>query len=77
LLPYLVADCQSCENSFHYYGFELLTQDKWIEFLAGCLLLAPFTDSRYIAHRLAEGVADLRITNSDEKKTIPYIVAII
>lgn len=63
----------SSGQSFHYYGFDLLTERKWIEFFAGALLLAPLTDSRYIGHRLAENVAYLRITSSTGKKTTPWI----
>src|SRR5947208_2355583 len=64
----------SSGESFHYCGFDLLTERKWIEFFAGALLLAPLTDSRYIGHRLAEHVASLRISSSAGKETIPRVV---
>jgi hypothetical protein len=63
-------------DSFHYFGLDLLTHSKWVRFLAGCALVAPLTDSRYIAHRLADGVAVLRITKSTQKQETPHVVAI-
>ena len=63
-------------NSYHFYGFKLLEREEWAEFLGNCLLLAPLTDARYIAHRLVEGMGALRITRSDLKEKIPCVVDI-
>lgn len=63
-------------NSYHYYGFELVTEAKWRKFMLNCLLLEPFVDVRYIAHRLLSGGAALRITSSSEKP-MPHVVACI
>jgi hypothetical protein len=48
-------------RSYHYYGFRLLTRDDWVRFLARALMFAPFSDPRYIAHRLLDGQCRLRI----------------
>ncbi len=60
-------------RSYHFYGFDLLRQNDWIKFLARSLLLAPLTDSRYIAHRLLEGAGALRITSSKLKPNVPIV----
>lgn len=62
-------------RSYHFYGFDLLTQQQWFTFMGRCLLLAPLTDSRYIAHRLIEGEAALRLTRSVSKPEIPSVIA--
>jgi hypothetical protein len=64
-------------RSYHYYGFELQNRDQWIEFMARSLLLAPFVDARFIAHRLIEGTSVLRITSSERKPRVPSVVAIL
>lgn len=61
-------------RSFHFYGFDLLTEDGWRKYLAQSLLMAPIADSRYIAHRLIEGVGSLRITNCRPKPDKPFVV---
>jgi len=48
-------------RSYHYYGFRPLTRGDWVRFLARALMLAPFSDPRYIAHRLLDGQCRLRI----------------
>ena len=48
-------------RSYHYYGFRLLAQKDWIKFMAKALMFAPFSDPRYIAHRLADGQCRLRV----------------
>jgi hypothetical protein len=60
-------------RSYHFYGFALLDRDDWIRFLARSLLLAPLTDSRYIAHRLLEGAGALRISSNAVKPAIPVV----
>lgn len=64
-------------RSYHFYGFNVMDQGEWVEFLARCLLLHPFTDSRYIAHRLIGGTCALRITATKLKPKIPIVVALI
>jgi hypothetical protein len=51
-------------RSYHFYGVELLSAERWIRFMALALLFAPITDSRYIAHRLADGECRLKIMDS-------------
>ncbi len=48
-------------RSYHFYGISLLTQERWIDFMAKAMLFAPFVDPRYVAHRLADGQCRLRI----------------
>lgn len=64
-------------RSYHYYGFDILTQEDWLGFLGHCLLLTPFTDSRYIAHRLLGGSCALRISASGRKPTVPRLIWIL
>lgn len=64
-------------RSYHFYGFVLLDHKRWLTFMADCLLLAPLTDSRYIAHRLIEGEAVLRLIRSDAKPEIPSVVDVL
>ena len=63
-------------NSYHYYGFDSVTEVEWREFMLNCLLLEPVVDVRYIAHRLLSGGAALRITSSSEMP-MPHVVACI
>lgn len=60
-------------RSFHFYGFEPVSQDAWIKFCARCLLLSPLTDARFIGHRLISGAAALRLTSSSVKPHIPRV----
>ena len=62
-------------RSYHYYGFELLNRNQWIEFMAKSLLLAPFIDARFVAHRLLEGRSVLRLTSSERKPRVPTVAA--
>ena len=49
-------------NSYHYYGFSLLTDRQWEKFVGHSLLLVPDVDVRYLGHRLIEGWGCLRIS---------------
>lgn len=64
-------------RSYHYYGFQVLTDQEWRSFLGACLLLMPYTDTRYIAHRLISGACVLRITETERKRYVPRIAAIL
>jgi hypothetical protein len=59
-------------KSYHLYGTSLLTGSQWVEFLALCLLFAPVTDGRYVAHRLADGECRLKIA-SHQERAVPNI----
>lgn len=61
-------------RSYHFYGYDLLAHEEWLDFMGKCLLLAPLIDSRYIAHRLIEGEAALRLSSSDAKPQIPTVI---
>ncbi len=60
-------------NSYHFYGFRTLNQDEWIEFVGRCLLIAPFSDIRFIAHCLIAGGCQLRVTDAGNQST-PRII---
>ena len=62
-------------NSYHFYGFKLLTQVQWVEFLGRCLLLSPYCDSRFIAHCLVAGACQLRISVDSTRHEPPHVVA--
>lgn len=62
-------------NSFHGYGFNLMSQAAWQRFMH-LALLSPLTDTRYIAHRLLEGVGVLRISATASKPKVPTVVAV-
>ena len=64
-------------RSYHFYGFSVLDGEAWLRFLARSLLLAPFTDARYIAHRLLDGLCALRISASKEKPIVPFVEALL
>jgi hypothetical protein len=62
--------------SYHYYGFEVLTDADWRGFLHWALLI-PGIDVRYVAHCLIEGMAHLRVTAGGSKRTAPRVVALV
>jgi hypothetical protein len=62
-------------KSYHYYGFELLTGDELMKFLASAILLGPIIDRRWIAHQLIEGACALRIGSGHGYQNLPFVVA--
>jgi hypothetical protein len=64
-------------RSYHYYGCDMMTDAGWRDFLSASLLLMPFTDSRYIAHRLLGGACALRLSKSKHKRQIPRVVSVL
>jgi hypothetical protein len=64
-------------NSYHYYGFNPVTEAKWRDFMLKSLLLEPMVDVRYVGHRLLSEKATLRLTKSSDKRTVPHVVACI
>ncbi|HEY6231476.1 MAG TPA: hypothetical protein VIW64_09430 [Pyrinomonadaceae bacterium] len=64
-------------RSYHFYGFDLLDDERWMEFMAKSLLLAPLTDLRFLAHRLLEVTGSLRITSSEAKPKVPMVVDVL
>jgi hypothetical protein len=63
-------------NSYHFYGFDFLDDERWREFLGKCLL-APWADSRWIGHSLIAGGGDLRISATKLKPKIPSVCEIL
>jgi hypothetical protein len=64
-------------KSYHFYGFDVLDEKQWTQFLAKCLLLSPLVDTRYIAHRLQIGTCVLRLTSCVQKPKVPVVVRIL
>lgn len=64
-------------RSYHFYGFQSLSGSKWRAFMAKCLLLAPYTDARYIGHRLLSGEAWLRLSTMTLKPKEPTVVQVL
>jgi hypothetical protein len=62
-------------KSYHLYGTSVLTPNAWIKFMSMCLLFAPVSDARYIAHRLADGECRLKIASLD--RSVPLITHVI
>ena len=61
--------------SYHYYGFRLLDEESWREFLGKCVLFEPMIDGRYIGHRLIDGYCRLRINHVTKKPKTPTVIA--
>lgn len=64
-------------RSFHYYGFHLLEESQWREYMVRASLLTPLVDGRYIAHRLLHGAAALRVNSTVGKPFIPSVVRVL
>ncbi len=64
-------------KSYHFYGLDLFDQDEWLDFMSKSLLLAPFTDTRYVAHRVLGGTGVLRISANSMKQMVPFIREIV
>lgn len=64
-------------KSYHYYGFEPISLEKWRRFMAYSVLLAPLIDVRYLAHCMIEDIACLRIDARPNEHTEPIVVAVL
>jgi len=54
-------------------GATLLSNDEWVRFMGRALLLAPFVDARFIAHRLLDGECCLRVFAKSKTPPTPLI----
>lgn len=61
--------------SYHYYGYQLLSNSEWQKFMYKSLLLDEVVDTRWVGHRLIDGFSWLRITPKGQHNFIPYVVA--
>jgi hypothetical protein len=64
-------------RSYHYYGFDAMTQVEWRRFMAHSVLLAPLIDVRYLAHCMIEDLACLRVDARPNQRTEPIVVAVL
>jgi hypothetical protein len=62
-------------KSYHYYGFELLSQAELPKFLARAILLGHIFDRRWISHQIIEGACALRIGSGHGYASLPFVVA--
>ena len=63
---------------FHYYGNFLLTNDKWIKFMAEFLMPCVVVSPRYIGHRLHDGYCTLRLTTEKSyKPKLPKVIKVL
>jgi hypothetical protein len=62
------------ENSYHFYGPELLDSKQWLAFLGKSLLFQSIADDRFIGHRLQEGFCVLRLTCGPFHDAVPIVV---
>ena len=60
--------------SYHYYGYRMLSPESWQQFMYRSLLLDEVVDTRWVAHRLIDGHARLRITRKQDRNFVPYVV---
>lgn len=49
-------------RSFHFWGYQLLSQQELVEVLGRFVLLHPVADKSWAAHQLIEGSASLRVS---------------
>jgi hypothetical protein len=64
-------------ESFHFYGFQILSETEWLASLGRFLLLAPIIDVRYIAHRIIDRVCTLRVCAGGGKSSEPRVAAVL
>ncbi len=67
-------------RSYHYYSFNLVSNDEWQKFMYRTILFTGFIDSRHIGHRLLSREARLRlakIEGSNRYLMTPRVVSIV
>ena len=66
------------ERSYHYYGYTLLTDDKWRRFMAESLVYTPagahLVDCRWVGWRLLYGAAALRLNEKNPGLGVPRVL---
>ena len=67
-------------RGMHYYGAELLSEEKWPKFIGKCLLLnimeTRIVDHRFMGHRLVDGYGCLRVASHSTKPSTPTVIGI-
>jgi len=64
-------------NSYHYYSLDTISKTEWHNKMIQSILMQPFADSRYIAHRLQNDIGVLRINANASKNYKPRIIKLI
>jgi hypothetical protein len=65
------------DRSYHFYGFQLLSESKLAPFLGRALLFAPIVDQAWIAHQLIDMCCALRVTAREPGGKVPRVVGVV
>ena len=63
-------------RAYHFYGFRLLNEKEWLDFLGKCLL-SELVDERYVGHRLIDGCGILRISACPLRPMVPAVITVV
>lgn len=61
-------------DSYHGYGFGVVSVDAFLDFLGRSLLFAPIVDRVYVAHQLIERRSALRLSAGGSAKPSPTVI---
>jgi len=64
-------------ESYHGIGLEIVSAEKFIDFLSRSLLFCPIVDRAYIAHQLIDRRCSLRISKGGRSQKVPHVVALV
>ncbi len=65
------------DKSFHFYGWQLLSESGLEQFLGRALLFSPIVDRAWIAHQLIDKCCALRISARGQGGKLPKVVGIV
>lgn len=60
--------------SYHYYGYRPLPIEEWRKFMLTSLLLDGVVDTRWVAHRMLDNFANLRISRKGSYPDLPHVL---
>ncbi len=61
--------------SYHYWGFDLLSKEEWLQLMHTSLLLDDVVDRRWVGHRMLDGFSNLRLSEKGNYGFCPYVIA--
>ena len=71
----------SSGQSYHYYGLELISAERWRIFMAKCLLSElrglGLIDASHLGHSIWDGFSTLRISSSHNHPELPRVVSVL
>lgn len=71
-------------KSYHFYGYDLMSNKEWLGFLSRSLLtslvitrenIIQIADARFVGHSIRRGCCTLRVTTRADKSFKPRVVA--